>query len=170
MPRLTPALALCALVTPMAGLAQGFDMPPADPPASTEAPDALAPDALAPDALERSVTTFMENLMRDMAPHLENLGRDMEGAANALAPTLRDIGTLIDDIRNYEMPQRLENGDILIRRRSDAPPPPPVSDRLNRMVTPQDTRPAPSAPAPDPEGRGRLRDLLRQLPENGINL
>ena len=31
---------------------------------------------------------------------------------------------LMDDAKNYQAPERLENGDILIRRRADAPPPP----------------------------------------------
>jgi hypothetical protein len=30
---------------------------------------------------------------------------------------------MIDDLSAYEMPERLPNGDILIRRRADAPPP-----------------------------------------------
>lgn len=169
MPRLTPVVFLSMLIAPATTFGQGFDMPRADQPPQTQMPPAETADIL-----ERGMTIFMENLMHDMAPHLETLGQDMEGAANALVPAMRDIGTMMDDIRNYEMPQRLENGDIVIRRRADAPPPPPVSDRLNDLLTPRQSDPHPG-PHPDPRDKGQtppdsLRDLLQNLPKGGINL
>ena len=44
-------------------------------------------------------------------------------------PAMEELSRLMDDIGNYEMPpERLPNGDILIRRKADAPPPPPLGD------------------------------------------
>jgi hypothetical protein len=42
-----------------------------------------------------------------------------------LGPQIQSVLDLMGDVRFYEMPERLPNGDILIRRKADAPPPPP---------------------------------------------
>ena len=39
----------------------------------------------------------------------------------AIAPTMEKLMALVDDMTNYEMPVMLDNGDILIRRKPDAP-------------------------------------------------
>lgn len=57
-----------------------------------------------------------------------------------MAPVLEDLSVLVDDLENYQMPQRLENGDIIIRRRPGAPPPPPLGDSLQDMVPPEAPR------------------------------
>lgn len=121
-----------------AAQAQMWSPPPADPPASDD------PDTPAGGGLEG----LMQDLADRLAPHLEDLGQDMQGAMADLVPALRGIGAMIDDIRNYQAPERLENGDIILRRRPDAPPPPP-------MTLPPDTgTPDPEAPDSDswPDG------------------
>ena len=53
--------------------------------------------------------------------------RQAAAQAQALAAAVKaDLAVLVDDLANYAMPQRLENGDVLIRRKADAPPPPPL--------------------------------------------
>jgi len=47
------------------------------------------------------------------------------GLLEEMGPVLRALEALVDDIAVYELPERLPNGDILIRRAPDAPPPPP---------------------------------------------
>ena len=66
-----------------------------------------------------------------------------------ISPALRELGGLVDDIENYQRPERLPNGDIILRRRADAPPPPPT-DRLERLVLGGDALPgvAPAIPSP----------------------
>jgi hypothetical protein len=42
-----------------------------------------------------------------------------------LEPMARELAALLGDVRNYDPPERLPNGDIIIRRKPGAPPPPP---------------------------------------------
>jgi len=81
--------------------------------------------------VERGLRQLFDGLMADMEPALD----DMAKAFKDMEPMLRQLAELIGDVRNYEAPERLENGDIIIRRKADAPPPPqlPVPD-LNPPV------------------------------------
>lgn len=47
----------------------------------------------------------------------------------AIAPTMEKLMALVDDMTNYEMPVMLDNGDILIRRKLDAPVVEPPADQ-----------------------------------------
>ena len=47
----------------------------------------------------------------------------------AIAPTMEKLMALVDDMTNYEMPVMLDNGDILIRRKPDAPVVEPPADQ-----------------------------------------
>lgn len=92
---------------------------------------------------------FFNDLLSRAQPHLEGLARDMTGLIQDYRPVLDDLATLIDDMGNYDLPpERLPNGDIIIRRKADAPPPPPVD--LNRLAPRRDrvTPETPPAPAP----------------------
>ncbi|WP_227493347.1 hypothetical protein [Paracoccus kondratievae] len=134
------------LAAPVA-LAQGYEPPLADNPAPETTPEE------APRTLEEGLENFMRNMLNDAEPLLDQLGRDMGDTLSAVTPVLKDIGKLMDDVRNYQAPERLENGDILIRRRADAPPPPPVGDALRDMLRP--------APENDPRLNPRGNDPLR---------
>ena len=94
--------------------------------------------------LDRGLESLMGNLFERAQPSLDRLGQDLGGLAQQLGPVLRELGDLMDDVRNYQAPERLENGDILIRRRADAPPPPPLEE-LQRLL-PQGEQPAPPTP------------------------
>lgn len=80
--------------------------------------------------VERGLGIIAENLWNDFGPDLERLGQDMGSALADLAPMLRELSILVDDLGNYQAPQRLENGDVLIRRKPGAPPPPPLGESL----------------------------------------
>ncbi|SNX68850.1 hypothetical protein SAMN05878503_102313 [Cereibacter ovatus] len=70
----------------------------------------------------------MNLLLRGLIDEMEPAMRDMGDAMAELQPALRDLLAQVDDLRNYQAPERLPNGDILIRRKPDAPPlpaPPP---------------------------------------------
>ena len=159
MRRFSALILAAALTAPILVAAQQWTPPGADqdPGADTE------PGG---DLFERGLENFMQNMLKEAEPHLDKLGRGLGDTVNSLRPVLGDIGTLMDDVKNYQAPERLENGDILIRRRADAPPPPPVGDALREMLRP--------APEDDPrlnprEGDPpRLRDRMlpdRVLPE-----
>ncbi|WP_199260428.1 hypothetical protein [Paracoccus binzhouensis] len=141
---------LCAALLASLAVAQDYEPPLADEPPPSDIP---APPS---DSLEGGLENFMRNLLNEAEPHLDRLGRDLGDTLGSVAPVLQDIGKLMDDVRNYQAPERLENGDILIRRRADAPPPPPVGDALRDMLRPapeDDPRlnPLPDAPQPLPD-------------------
>ena len=63
--------------------------------------------------------TFRELLDR-MEPQLKELQKEMQPALDE-AMRLFDRLSVMDDPRHYQLPEVLPNGDIIIRRRPDAP-------------------------------------------------
>lgn len=97
--------------------------------------------------IERGIGMIFRQFWQDAAPEVEGLTRDLSGTMNRLAPALQDLAALVDDIRNYDTPERLENGDIVIRRRAGAPPAPPIGGGLRGLAEPE------ADPVPiDPDG------------------
>ena len=76
--------------------------------------------------LERGMKLLFEELLQEMEPALG----EMAEAMKELEPMARELARMIGDVRNYEPPEQLPNGDIIIRRKPGAPPPPklPVPD------------------------------------------
>ncbi len=81
------------------------------------------------DLMEEGARLLMRGLMSEMAPALEEfegLAREFEPALERfvaeMGPAMAGLMSAIDDIRNYQTPEILDNGDIIIRRREDAPP------------------------------------------------
>ncbi|MDR0810343.1 MAG: AAA+ family ATPase [Gemmobacter sp.] len=85
------------------------------------AQDDPPPTSEPPGLMERGVEMFLRGLMEEMAPTM----RDMEEALRDLQPQAQKLMEMIGDFRNYEMPEMLPNGDILIRRKPPALPPAP---------------------------------------------
>lgn len=95
-----------------------------------------------PGFLERGLGAIMGQLWGEEEPGVASpLAQDLAGALRQMGPVLQDLAAQVDDIRNYQAPERLPNGDILIRRREDAPAPPPLGDTLR-----PDEDPAPDQP------------------------
>lgn len=84
------------------------------------AQEAPPPADEAPSLMERGAELFLRGLMNEMEPSL----REMEGALKEMQPEVQKLLDLMGDIRNYEMPEKLPNGDILIRRKPTLPAPP----------------------------------------------
>ena len=61
---------------------------------------------------------ILEGLMDEMRPMLEEARPYFE---EEVLPFLNRMGELMDDVTAYELPERLPNGDIIIRRSEDAP-------------------------------------------------
>ncbi|MBK5935153.1 hypothetical protein C8N32_10174 [Rhodovulum imhoffii] len=66
--------------------------------------------------LEEGARLFFRGLSDEMEPMLEELAENMQ-------PALRRLMELMDDFNAYEMPEKLPNGDILIRRKPGVPSP-----------------------------------------------
>lgn len=79
--------------------------------------------------LEEGMKLFFKGLLSDMEPTLDEMARAMQD----LEPMARDLAAMIGDVRNYEPPEQLPNGDIIIRRKPDAPPAPGLPEK----TTPQ---------------------------------
>lgn len=65
------------------------------------------------DLLEQGARMLLRGLMAGMEPAL----KDMEQALSEMEPALRDLLTMMGDLRNYQAPEKLPNGDIIIRRK-----------------------------------------------------
>lgn len=79
--------------------------------------------------MEEGAKLLLKGLMAEMEPALEDMGEalsQVEPSLKDLQPRMLEFLALVDDLTNYQAPERLENGDILIRRKPDAPPPPPL--------------------------------------------
>ncbi len=63
-----------------------------------------------------------EEMMREL---MQEIGPEMDELMVEIVPHLQDLSERIGGLMHYEMPQMLPNGDIIIRRKPDAPPLPP---------------------------------------------
>jgi hypothetical protein len=66
--------------------------------------------------LEQGAKILLRGLMAEVEPAIE----DMALALKEAEPMLKELMTMIGDIRNYNPPEMLPNGDILIRRKTPA--------------------------------------------------
>lgn len=107
MRRLIVALAL--LATP--ALAQ-------EAPKDTPAPDTEEEQHALPPFLQ-DWADRTEDLMKEFK---EKVGPEMEKMMAEIMPELERLGEAVGGLSNYQMPEFLPNGDIIIRRKPDAPP------------------------------------------------
>lgn len=146
------ALIALFLSLPLAAAAQDYE-----PPSASEAPRDSSSDTTEPGDLgsliEDGAESFFKDLLRDIEPQMNAIGRELGSRVTALGPVFDDLVNLMDDIKNYQAPERLANGDILIRRKPGAPPPPVVSEKFQDLTKP--------APEDDP----RINPPLGGAPE-----
>ena len=97
-------------------------------------PPALAQDADAPQdddgfsLMEEGARLFMRGIMSEMEPALDEMRKSLDELGPAFAEFAQAVGPAfaalldqVDDIRHYEAPEIMPNGDIIIRRSPDAP-------------------------------------------------
>ncbi|NIZ14267.1 hypothetical protein [Phaeobacter sp. HF9A] len=87
-----------------------------------------APTPAAPGLMERGMELFLEGLMQEMEPTLEEaarlfaeIGPSMQGFLTEMGPALAEIAEQVEDWSAYELPEILPNGDIIIRRKTPLP-------------------------------------------------
>lgn len=89
--------------------------------------------------MEEGAKLVLRGLMAEMEPTLNDMEdalAEIRPALEEMGPKLKELVTLMGDVANYEAPVRLPNGDILIRRKPDAPPPPGVGEPLAPLPGP----------------------------------
>ena len=78
--------------------------------------------------MEEGARMIMRGLMSEMEPAMDSLreqfdalGPRLSEFAATIGPAFVDLLEQVDDMRNYQAPEFLPNGDIIIRRKPDAP-------------------------------------------------
>lgn len=127
------ALAFCLAATPV--LAQET-APEAMPPVPDDDGFSLMEEGA--KLLFRGLMTEMQPAIDEMGKALDEMGPALEGLGEEIGPKIRQLIAMIDDIKNYDAPIMLPNGDILIRR--------------NAPLLPK----TPTEPAPGPNGEIEL--------------
>jgi hypothetical protein len=70
--------------------------------------------------LQEGARILMESMLKEMEPTLRGMQDDLGTVLKEMEPGLRDLGSMIGDLRNYHAPEKLPNGDIIIRRKTPA--------------------------------------------------
>ncbi|MFE3838623.1 hypothetical protein [Pseudogemmobacter sonorensis] len=95
--------------------------------------------------IEEGAKLLLRGLMAEMEPVLDDMAgavEELRPRFEALGPQLEELLRLVDDIGNYHAPERLPNGDILIRRKiplaapeaDPSPLPPPGGARPDGIL------------------------------------
>jgi hypothetical protein len=92
-----------------------------------------AQDSDGPSLMERGAQQFLEGLMQEMEPALQGMRQFME----EMGPAMTELLAEIKDWSVYEPPEVLENGDIIIRRKPDAPEMPETTPSAPPETPPQ---------------------------------
>jgi hypothetical protein len=72
--------------------------------------------------MEEGAKLFMRGVMSQMEPALDEMGKaldEVKPGLEALQPKLRELMALVGDFQNYHAPEKLPNGDIIMRRKSE---------------------------------------------------
>lgn len=104
-----------------------------------------------PDLFEKGARSLLRGLMKEMRPAMQDLARSL----SELEPMMREMARMVDDIGNYQKPQLMPNGDILIPRRPGAPPS-PLLDHGLPLPHGEDDPPEHDLPGPGPDGQIEL--------------
>ena len=87
-----------------------------------------APEEEGLGLMQRGAELFFEGIMGEMEPAIEDFREfakmaepHLRALLSEMGPALMGVLDRIDDIANYEAPEILDNGDIILRRKRDAP-------------------------------------------------
>lgn len=69
------------------------------------------------DLLDQGARIILRSLLDQAEPVMKDLKDGVGEALVEMGPALRDLLAKIDDFRNYEPPEMLPNGDIILRRK-----------------------------------------------------
>lgn len=80
-----------------------------------------APPDDGPSLMEEGAKLFLKGLMAEVEPGLTEMQKTLDALGpqlEALKPEILKLIGMIDDVGNYHSPEKLPNGDILIRRKT----------------------------------------------------
>lgn len=72
--------------------------------------------------MEEGARLFMRGIMSEMEPALDEMGKaldEVKPGLEALQPKLLELMALVGDLQNYHAPEKLPNGDIIMRRKTE---------------------------------------------------
>jgi hypothetical protein len=90
-------------------------------PLRAETPALPAPEE-GTSLMEQGARLFMRGIMSEMEPALDEMGKaldQVQPGLEALQPKLRELMALVGDLQNYHAPEKLPNGDIIMRRKTE---------------------------------------------------
>lgn len=87
-------------------------------PALAEEPAATPEEGFS--LLREGARVLMENFFSEMEPALNDMQDGLGEALRQMEPMMRDLGAMMGELQNYHAPEKLPNGDIIIRRKSPA--------------------------------------------------
>lgn len=95
-------------------------------------PAAQAEEDPGPSLMERGAQMFLEGILKEMEPTMEELqgiaeemGPALREFASEMGPKLTELMAEVEDWSVYLPPEILPNGDIIIRRKPEHPMTPP---------------------------------------------
>lgn len=104
--------ALCA----GAGLANAQEVEPPRPTLpQSEAPGSMQEGM---DLLGQGIDMLLRGLVDEIGPELERITPELREFAEGMGPMLGDLAEKMGDLNAYHPPERLPNGDIILRRKS----------------------------------------------------
>jgi hypothetical protein len=109
------ALALCIATAP-AFAQEAAPAPPAD-------EDGFSLVEQGARLVLRGLMSEMEPALKEMDKALDEMGPALEDFGAEVGPKIQQLIALIDDFKNYDAPEMLPNGDIIIRRNAPLLPP-----------------------------------------------
>lgn len=122
MKRIAPLALAAALVALVLGVGLRAEEPvPESVPPKVEGQGEIGEGS---DLVEQGMKLLFRGILSEMGTSLDEMQEGLAEAGRELGPALRDLMALIDDVKNYEAPERLPNGDVILRRKPGAPPPP----------------------------------------------
>jgi uncharacterized coiled-coil protein SlyX len=72
--------------------------------------------------MEEGAKLFLRGVMAQMEPALNEMSKtldEVQPSLQALQPKLRALMALVGDLQNYHAPEKLPNGDIIMRRKTE---------------------------------------------------
>ena len=86
-------------------------------------------DETGPSLMERGAQMFLEGIMREMEPAVndlkglaETMGPELRRFVEEMGPAFGELMGKIDDLNAYHPPEMLPNGDIILRRKTPKEP------------------------------------------------